>query len=327
MSSPDDPFREVAERLDARDDVDVSDNEMLAGHSSLQIGGEATWWIEVGSRDALVATVDAANERDVPYWPVGLGSNTLFPDEGVDGAVIRLVDELAEWSFEEVTEDEALVEVGAGVVNAHLVRGLLDAGWVGAEFLRLVPGTFGGAVAMNAGTKEAELESILVDADLVVPDGGASTTRRPAGELELAYRSSNLPEGAVVAAGRVRVEDGDVDEAREKMEADWDRRDETQPYKLASAGSTFANPEHDYAGRLIDEAGLKGESVGDARISETHANFFINEDDATAEDFLKLMALARRRVRDEYDVELRPEVTFVGFDGATRLEEYERKVC
>lgn len=327
MSTPHESFRDAVDRLEGRGDVDVSRNEMLADHTSLRIGGEASWWVEVGSREALVETVAAADAHDVPYWPVGLGSNVLFPDGGVDGAVIRLVDELAEWSFEEMGDEEAVVRVGGGVVNAHLVRGLLDAGWVGAEFLRLVPGTFGGAVAMNAGTKEAELESLLVDADLVVPDEGTAAETYAADELDLRYRHSDLPEGAVVVSGRVRVERGDVEEARRAMEADRERRDETQPYKLASAGSTFANPEDDYAGRLIDEAGLKGASVGGARISETHANFFINEDDATAEDFLRLMARARRRVRDEYGVELRPEVTFVGFDGMARLEEYERDAC
>ena len=140
------------------------------------------------------------------------------------------------------------------------------------------------------------------------------------------YRHTALPEGTLVVGGTIRVRRGDVDAARERIAADKERRNRTQPYRLASVGSTFANPEGDYAGRLIDQVGLKGESIGGATISELHANFFINESDATAEDFLRLMALARHRVRNDFGVELRPEVRFVGFDGMKRLTEYERQL-
>lgn len=316
--------------LESRDlALNVEHGADLARRSSLRIGGTAELWVEPQDEAALHAVLALAAGDDIDTHVVGLGSNVVFPDGELDGIVIKLGGELADWEVEQTDGDRATVRVGAGTVNAHLVRGLLDAGWIGAEFLRLIPGTFGGAVAMNAGTKEAELSEILLDADVMVPvsDGSVETRRLTPERMALAYRHSELPEGAVVADGRLEVERGDVEAAREAMEADRARRDETQPYKLASVGSTFANPDDDYAGRLIDEAGLKGRAIGGARISETHANFFINEDDATAEDFLRLMALARVRVREQFGIDLRPEVQFLGFDGMSQIESYERELC
>ena len=303
-------------------------DEPLCRRSSLRIGGPARWWIEVGAIDDLLSLL--AELADEEFHCVGLGSNTLFPDGGVEAPVVRLVDELAAWSIkEDGASGRAKVEVMAGAINAHLVRGLLARGLVGAEFLTLIPGTFGGAVALNAGTKERELEEILESVLLARPDkqqGCWHIERWTPAELSMSYRKASLPEGSVVVGGLIAVEEGDVEGARQRMADDKERRNQTQPYRLASVGSTFANPEGDYAGRLIEEAGLKGESIGGARISEVHGNFFINESEATAEDFLGLMALARHRVRRDFGVELRPEVKFVGFDGMKRLGELEREL-
>jgi len=305
-------------------ELEVARGEPLSRHSSLRIGGPAAYWVEVETERALRSVLEWASRRSESVYVVGLGSNALFPDEGIDGVVVRLAGALSEWSVVDREGEEAEIRVGGGTVNAHLVGGLLEKGWVGAEFLRLVPGTFGGAVAMNAGTKEAELGSILVEARcLSAGDGGHEERRCGVEGLGLRYRESNIRRGEVVVEGRIRVERGDVDGAREEMERDRERRDETQPYKLASAGSTFANPEGDYAGRLLDEAGMKGVSVGDARVSPTHANFFINDGEATAREFLELMARARSEVREKFGIELRPEVDFVGFEGMERLREFE----
>ena len=297
-------------------------DEPLAKHCSLRIGGPAALWAEVSTLAELEALADVAAQMGKPIFVVGLGSNLLFPDEGIDGIVVRLVEELAEFTFESDDNGEGIVEIGAGAVNAHIVRGLHAQGWVGAEFLALVPGTFGGAVVMNAGTKHGELADVLVDAQVLDADGTVGWMGPE--QLGLRYRHSDLDEDSIVVRGRIRVRQGDVDEARATVKRDRDHRNETQPYRFASVGSTFANPEDDWAGRLIDEVGLKGRAEGGARISELHANFFINDGDATAEDFLTLMALARAKVRAQFGVELRPEVQFVGFDGWTRLLELER---
>lgn len=325
----------LSDLVDAyQESVTVREEEPLRRHCSMRVGGDAAAWIEVGEREPLRGLVAVCDAHDVPVYPVGLGSNTMFPDAGIDGVVLRLTGELADWEVLRSVDDRARIRVGAGTVNAHLVRELLAGGWTGLEFLKLVPGTFGGAVALNAGTKEAELAERLDAVEWCRPNDGESGRaaserghfqRVDADRLNMSYRYAEIPEGAVIVAGEAIVERGDVERARERMEADRERRDETQPYKLASWGSTFANPPDDYAGRLIDEAGLKGRRLGGARISEHHANFFINEDDATADDLLSLMALARVRVREKFGVTLRPEVRFVGFDGMSRLRELESR--
>lgn len=302
-------------------------DEPLARHTTLRIGGPAAIWAEAEDLEELIEVCSLARSRRLDVHLIGLGSNALYPDEGVAGVVIRLVGRFAEWEMDTGHSQGAVIRAGAGMVNAHLVRKLLASGWIDAEFLALIPGTFGGAVAMNAGTWEQELSTILVDADVLLADEkGAGWTMKTmtAHELAMSYRHCGLPPGAVVVAGRIEVRKGDVEGAREKIRLDKDRRNETQPYRLASVGSTFANPEGDYAGRLIEAAGLKGFRIGGAQVSPLHANFFINESDALATDFLELMARARFEVRRKFGVELRPEVRFIGFDGWARMLEYER---
>ncbi|WP_283809648.1 UDP-N-acetylmuramate dehydrogenase [Lujinxingia vulgaris] len=302
----------------------VSADEPLYRRSSLRIGGAARRFVEVGSlEDAMLLLAAVGPDWRRLVW-VGLGSNTLFPDEGIDGVVVRMSGELATWQL-----DASRATVGAGAVNAHLVRGLLREGWVGAEFLSLIPGTFGGAVALNAGTRERELSEVLESCTLARVDeekGAWHVGTYPASELKLSYRHAGLSDGDVVLSGVLKVERGDVEEAKSRVRQDKERRNRTQPYRLASVGSTFANPQGDFAGRLIEAVGLKGHRVGGAQISELHANFFINAGDATAADFIALMALARHRVREEFGVELRPEVRFVGFDGWAQLIEQEKSL-
>lgn len=298
-------------------------NEPLTKRSSLRIGGLASFWIEVGSRKDLVDLM--ALLGDAPFSCVGLGSNSLFPDAGIHFPLLRFVGELATW---QVQADGSEVVVQAGAVNAHLVRGLLKENLVGAEFLALIPGTFGGAVALNAGTREKDLASILAAVDVLRFDDLKKCylfEELEAAQIELEYRKAKLPPKSVVLGGRIHVESGDAVEAKRRVKADKDSRNQTQPYRLASAGSTFANPPGDYAGRLIEAVGLKGVAVGGARVSELHANFFINEENASAEDFLGLMALARYRVRESFGIELRPEVKFVGVDGFARMRDLEEE--
>jgi UDP-N-acetylmuramate dehydrogenase len=301
-------------------------NESLAKHGSLRIGGPAAYWVEVSSLEELQRVHHFAALMGHEIVTIGLGSNVLFGDDGIEGVVIRLVGELAQWTLQPIDDQRALVSIGAGTVNAHLVRGLLKEGWIGMEFLVLIPGTFGGAVTMNAGTREKELSSILRRVELFAPAEPRMVTVLQASQIEISYRHTALPIGSIVTGGVVEVCRGDVDAAQVRVQADKDRRDQTQPYRLASVGSTFANPEGDYAGRLIEAVGLKGHRIGGARISPLHANFFINEKDATAEDFIRLMAMARVRVRRTFGVELQPEVRFVGFDGWARLQAIEQEL-
>lgn len=303
-------------------------DEGLDRHATLRLGGAAAVWAEVETREELSALKTLARHESMNVYVVGLGSNVLFPDNGISGLVIRLGGEFARWEVHDA-DSTAFVTVGGGTINAHLVRGLLKQGFVGAEFLSLIPGTLGGAVALNAGTKEKEIESLLHRVELMTFDAQNETLVTSVIErknLAMSYRHAELPEGAIVVSAVLGVERGDIEEAYERVRFDKDRRNETQPYRLASVGSTFANPEGDFAGRLIEAVGLKGTSIGGARISPLHANFFINEDRASSHDFLSLMALARVKVRERFGVELRPEVRFVGFDGWSRLLEIEHRM-
>lgn len=300
--------------------------EALSRRSSLRIGGPARFWAEVGSIKDLRLLLAALGADS--FECVGLGSNALFSDDGIDGLVIRLVGDFARWQVREES-DGAIAQVMAGAINAHLVRGLLNEGFIGAEFLSLIPGTFGGAVALNAGTKEVELKEILCTVWLATPDEESRCWRVEeveAAQLGLTYRKAHLPKGAMILGGTIRLCRGDVAQARQRVRDDKERRNRTQPYRLASLGSTFANPDGDFAGRLIEAVKLKGTAFGGARISDHHANFFINEADGSAEDFLRLMALARHRVRQQFGIELRPEVKFVGFDGWAKLLEFEQEL-
>lgn len=319
-------FSKLSQALERLLGARVKRNEPLRKHSSLRIGGPAALWVEPHTVGELTRVSELTRSHHAHVEVVGLGSNTLFPDDGIDGVVIRLAGELAELHIERDDDDGVFVRVGAGMLNAHLVRKLVKAGLTGAEFLKLIPGTFGGSVAMNAGTKEQWISTILVDATLLVPVGDEFVIRRvTVDELELRYRHATLPEGSIVVDASIQLARGDVEAANARADFDKQRRARTQPYKLASVGSTFTNPEGDYAGRLIEAVGLKGAIVGGAQVSPLHANFFINQDGATARDFLTLMARARVAVRREFGVELHPEVRFVGFDGWSLLEEIERQ--
>lgn len=304
-------------------------DEPLSKHSSLRIGGPAKLWAEPHTKDELIELLQLAHQQDLPIYFVGLGSNTLFDDAGLPGLALKLSGELAQWhQLEPAGEGDQLVYAGAGAINAHLVRGLLKQGLINHEFLVLIPGTFGGAIAMNAGTKEQEIKSILRQVELVhlnATTGAVQIERVDASALNLRYRHADLAPNTYIIGGVIQVAQGDVELAQSNVQADKDRRNRTQPYRLASVGSTFANPPGDYAGRLIEASGLKGLRIGGAQISELHANFFINADNASAEDFLRLMATARATVRQRFGVELTPEVRFVGFDGWQRLHIYEQE--
>ncbi len=291
-------------------------DEPLSKHSTLRIGGPTRFWVEVKTLVELQRVIDLANQEGLPIEVVGLGSNVLFSDAGFDGVMLRLSGQLAEWNI----LDDGLVQIGAGAINSHLVKALLKNGLIGAEFLVLIPGTFGGAVAKNAGTKNDEISSILKSIQIIALDQPRKVISMSATEINLSYRHSELPERSLVVGGQIQLSRGDTVIAASKVREDKDNRSKTQPYKLKSVGSTFANPPGDYAGRLIEAVGLKGTRVGGARISEQHANFFINEGNASSSDFLMLMAMAIVRVQAAFGIELRPEVCFVGFDGWKQLD-------
>jgi UDP-N-acetylmuramate dehydrogenase len=235
---------------------------------------------------------------------LGGGANLLVADAGIRGVVVRLPVDLGA----ESQDGERLVLSGGAPVT-RLVQRAAAAGLTGCEFAAGIPGTLGGAVAMNAGTRIGEMKDLVERVEVATPAG---VRWIPAEGLGFAYRTCRLPEGAVVTRVGFRLRRGDVAASRAVMDADREHRRRTQPLNWPTWGSTFRNPPGDHAGRLIEAAGLKGHRVGNAMWSDLHANFVVNLGGATARDCLTLIRMARERVRERFGVQLELEVRLAG---------------
>jgi UDP-N-acetylmuramate dehydrogenase len=279
-------------------------DEPLAPRTSIRVGGPAELLVRPADPADLAALLAAVASMGVPLSVLGGGANTLVADAGVRGVVVRLP---AEFGEERSDGDRLLLSAGAPIGRLSARGHAL--GLVGAEFSAGIPGTLGGATAMNAGTRLGEMKQLLTRVELATADGLGFL---PAGALKLAYRHSELPAGAVVTRVELQLRPGDVAASRAAMEADLAHRRSTQPLHQPSFGSTFWNPPGRFAGQLIEAVGLKGHRIGGAMFSELHANFIVNLGTATARDVLALMGLARDRVAERFGVLLETEVRRLG---------------
>jgi UDP-N-acetylenolpyruvoylglucosamine reductase len=283
----------------------IDEGVLLSRFTTLGTGGPARWFAKPESLDDLVTTLEWAAERDATVSIVGLGSNLLVADEGVDGLVLKLGGELAS---AEAVDDRLLAGGGAPLaVGLHRARA---ASLGGFEFACAIPGTVGGGVKMNAGAYGGDVAGVLERA-LVVSASGAEW--RSPEELGLAYRRSGLEPGEVVARAEFRLEPRPTDEIRARVAEMQAQRKAAQPTNKRTFGSVFKNPEHELtAGRMLEACGLRGYRFGGAQISPRHANFIENADGARSSDAIALMAEARRRAREEFGVELEHEVQLLG---------------
>jgi len=293
------------ERLSDRVGGQVRRNEPLARHTSFRIGGPAALFVECDSVSDLSAALSIAAEEGLAWTILGKGSNVLASDSGYDGLVIVLGREFKRFSL-----DGDHLRCGAAVILAVVVQEAFKRGLTGLEFAVGVPGTVGGALAMNAGSRDAWIGSIVEDLTVYSPDRGLFCVRGD--EVAWSYRHAGIPRAAVLVEASLRLEVGDVDAIRRTMEASLRRRKSTQPLGLPSAGSVFVNPDGDSAGRLIEAAGLKGTAIGGAAISDVHANFIVNTGGATAADVVAVIARIRDTIRDKDGIELEPEIRFLG---------------
>jgi UDP-N-acetylmuramate dehydrogenase len=294
--------------LSAATAVEVLPNHPLAPWCSVRVGGAAELFARPKNPEAVVEVLRVARERNVPVTVLGGGANTLVGDGGVPGITLKLPSDLAP---EEARVDTAggLLTFGAGAAIARLIQRMRAEGLVGAEFLAGIPGTLGGAAAMNAGTKMGECMS-AVDAVEIATAEGLGWVSRSA--LTVEYRHTTLPAQAVVTRVRFRLRRGDLAESQAKMDADLGYRKRTQPLSQPNFGSVFKNPPGDHAGKLIEQVGLRGHTLGGAQISALHANWIVNLGSATAKDVVGLMTLAQTRVREATGVSLEPEVKRIG---------------
>jgi UDP-N-acetylmuramate dehydrogenase len=290
---------------------EVLENVPLAARTSVRVGGTARFWVKPRDPQALVETLRILAANGLRWFVLGGGANTIVGDGGVEGAVIRIAQDFCAEEIEEAG-DHIVLTLGAGAPIARFMALCKDQRGVGIAWAAGIPGTVGGLVAMNAGTPSGCMGDHLLSIEVATPEGLRWV---PASELHLAYRHCELPAGAVVTRARCKVRRGSEAEVLEQTraaKADVERRRSTQPLTQPNSGSVFVNPEGNFAGRLIESAGLKGFQKGNAQISEKHANFIVNLGGAKAADVVELIVVARKAVLAATGIELQPEVRLVG---------------
>jgi UDP-N-acetylmuramate dehydrogenase len=279
--------------------------EILAKRTTLGVGGPAEYFADVSSLPELVTLRKAANELKLPVFFLGSGSNLLISDRGIAGLVIHL-----QGDFRKIEFQEQEVKVGAGVMMPMLAKQAAEKGLSGVESLIGVPGTIGGGLVMNAGTREGWLGHVVKEVDLLNPKGQVETVAAAACEFN--YRSSALEQRWVVGA-RLQLKKDDPVAVAQRMNALLEYRARTQPLATSNCGSVFKNPTEGPAAQWIEKAGLKGTlQVGRARVSDRHANFIITENGATASHVDELIQKIQEKVFADFHVRLEPEVKRVG---------------
>ena len=283
-------------------------------HTSLKIGGPADFFVRTRSPRELARCLDAAHRLGVPWLLLGGGSNLLVSDRGLRGLAIKVEAAPGQRNRGEVLEETAAavrLRVPAGVLSAGLARWTAGLGWHGLEWACGIPGSIGGAAAGNAGAYDGDMAGLVERVLAWTPEGERAFA---AAELDYAYRSSRFKrsrEAGAILSVDLRLRPGSQDAAVARIEAFERQRREKQPSER-SCGSVFKNPYPDHAGRLVEAAGLKGTSAGDAQISLKHGNFFVNRGRARAADVVALVRLARERVEAASGVRLETEILFAG---------------
>lgn len=286
--------------------------EPMHRHTTFRVGGPAQYYVTVVTTEELQETIRLCNRCEMPWMIFGNGSNVLVSDTGIRGVVLRLSGELAECEIKENVHDgNAEAWAGGGMLLSAFAMRLAKKGFSGFEFAAGIPGSIGGAVAMNAGAYGGEIKDCITWAEIVTEDG--ELKRLSAEELDLSYRHSILSEQkAVVTKAGFSFPIGSKLYILSNIEMLSRKRKEKQPLELPSAGSTFKRPEGNYAGKLIMEAGLSGYQIGGAAVSEKHCGFVVNKGNATAADIYALMQHIIKTVEEKSGITLEPEVKLFG---------------
>ncbi|MBQ2106607.1 MAG: UDP-N-acetylmuramate dehydrogenase [Lachnospiraceae bacterium] len=285
--------------------MEVRINEPMMKHTSFRAGGAARWFAVPETAEELKAVLAACRKADTPWYVIGNGSNLLVSDKGFPGVIISTD------KFDRLEVNGTEITVGAGVMLSKLANTAYKAGLTGLEFAAGIPGTVGGACVMNAGAYGSEMINVLKSVTVLTPEGTVETL--PAEKLELGYRTSVIPKkGYLVLEAVMSLTEGNMEESKALMDDLAFRRKDKQPLEFPSAGSTFKRPAGHFAGKLIEDCGLKGFTVGGAQVSEKHAGFVINKGGATASDIYNLCKEVEKRVKAEFGVSLEMEVKLLG---------------
>ena len=281
-------------------------NEPMSEHTTFKIGGPADYFVSVTKEEEVYDAISWAKENSIPYMVIGNGSNMLVSDKGIRGLVIEVGK-----NFCDVRCDGEKIYAEAGALLSRVAKMAMNESLTGMEEVSGIPGTVGGAVYMNAGAYGGEISSCIESVRYLDADGQIKTAT--AEECGFGYRTSIFEtKDKTVLSVVFRLKKGNIDEIKEKMADYTNRRKTKQPLSFPSAGSTFKRPEGYFAGALIEDAGLKGYTVGKAQISELHAGFVINLGGATAEDVMGVIRHVQKVVKEKYGVSLEPEIRLIG---------------
>lgn len=285
---------------------DLLENESMAKHTTFRVGGKADMYVSVKSVEELSSLIKLARETDTPFTIIGNGSNILVKDKGIRGLVIEIGSGM---SAHELKGNMIYAE--AGILLSRLASLALNNSLTGMEEISGIPGTLGGGIYMNAGAYGGELKNIIKTVTYIDEYGEEKTVT--ADECEFGYRKSIFTSGGkYIVSAVIELSEGDRTEISEKMADYAKRRREKQPLSLPSAGSTFKRPEGYFAGALIQESGLKGYKSGGAMISDLHAGFVVNYDNATSQDILDVIKHTQETVLNKFGVMLETEVKIIG---------------
>ncbi|MBY0120790.1 UDP-N-acetylmuramate dehydrogenase [Bacillus sp. S/N-304-OC-R1] len=300
-------MNELINKLNGLNIGKVKENEPLANHTTMKIGGPADLFIEPSSVDNLVKTIELLYEYNMEWTAIGRGSNLLISDLGIAGAVIKLGSGI---SHMEINGSE--LKVGGGYSLVSLSTQISRKGLSGLEFASGIPGSVGGAVYMNAGAHGSDISKILTKAHILFEDGKLEWLSNE--EMEFSYRTSVLQKKrpGIVIEAIFQLQPGDKDTIFAEMQRNKDYRKETQPWNFPCAGSIFRNPLPNYAGKLIEDAGLKGFSIGGAKVSDMHGNFIVNTGNAKAADVLALIQYIKDAIYEKYTITIETEVEIIG---------------
>ncbi|EEM15614.1 UDP-N-acetylenolpyruvoylglucosamine reductase [Bacillus pseudomycoides DSM 12442] len=300
-------MKQLAKELIEAEVGKVLENEALARYTTMKIGGPADILIVPSSVAGVENTLDLVKKYNTKWTAIGRGSNLLVSDKGIEGVVIRLGEGLDHLEVEGTT-----VRVGGGYPLIKLSTLLSRQGLAGLEFASGIPGSVGGAVYMNAGAHKSDMSEILMSARIMFEDGTMKWLTKE--EMGFSYRTSVLQtkRPGIVVEAKLQLKEGNREEIVGVMQKNKDYRRETQPWNHPCAGSIFRNPLPNFAGDLVERAGLRGHQIGGAKISEMHGNFIVNAGSASAQDVLDLIAFVKKTIKEKFGVDMHTEVEIIG---------------
>lgn len=295
---------EKLEKIVGKENIKI--DEPMKNHTSFKVGGPADVFVTPQNGIQIRDALKLCKENEYPVFVMGNGTNLLVKDKGIRGVVVKIYD-----NYNKIDVDGNMITAESGALLSVVSKAALKHSLKGLEFACGIPGTVGGAITMNAGAYTGEINDVVYSADVIDDKFNIITLKKD--ELELGYRKSIVTtKGYIILKVVLKLENGDYDAIKDRMDLLTRKRTEKQPLHMPSAGSTFKRPEGNFAPKLIQEAGLKGRKVGDAMVSEMHSGFIVNAGNATAKDILSLIEIVREEVKLKSNTLLEPEVVIIG---------------